>query len=445
MHPPRHLIVLLLILPIAFSTGCDGGGGNDRGAGSQISDGGSSDDGGTGGDDGGSPSGFTLALTFKDKQDQPVQGMEVLLHEAGGTFRSERTDAEGAASFGDIGRPQATVTWGYELVDQSGSVEVHKRSLITAVDIPSGSHVLSCPGNRRMVPFMMGMLALPPEVEHITGVLPGITMVVARGDIKDFTLSFPPLDPQSMQQDGRISGLVLLGASSEPLACYNYFEVDPRATSQPRISLTAHSETSPLDYIIQGGSAQQVTLMLLRKGGILAPRRIGSLTSPGHTSGTLTIPSAFPFEFVGLSAVQDVDGDRLTVERFYLAAEVPETAFLTLPDFDVADIVNTISSDGRIAWIASGTTEIDMQEMTLSGGTATASTSWRWILPPNVSEVQLPELSPIYREWASAGFGDLQIQLTDCDTLDNYEEFYTDYGLELAGKCPERKTGAFQP
>ena len=432
MRPSRHLIVLLLILPIAFSTGCGGGGGgNDHGTGSQIDDELVPED--------------HLVLTFRNKQGQPVQGMEVLLHEPGGTFRFERTDASGKADFGDIGDTKTTVTWGYELVDQSGSVEVHKRSLITAVDIPSGSHVLSCPGNRRSVPFMMGVQALPPEVAHITGVLPGISVVVASGDIKDFTLPFPPLDPQNMQQDGRVSGLVLSEASSEPIEFYNYFEVDPRAASQPRISINAHSETSPLDYIIQGGSAQQVTLMLLRKGGILAPRRIGSLTSPGHTSGTLTIPSVFPSESVGLSAVQDADGYQLTVERFYPAAEVPGTAFLALPDFDVADIVNTISSDGRIAWIASGTTEIDMQEMTLSGGTATASTSWRWILPPDVSEVQLPELSPIYREWASAGFGDLQIQLTDCDTLDSYEEFYTDYGLELAGKCPERKTGTFQP
>lgn len=444
MHPFRHLLVLLLGLLIALSAGCgSSGGGDGRGAGTQIGDGGSSDDGGTGGDDGGgAPSGFTLALTFKDKRGLPVQGMEVLLHEPGGAFRSVTTDAEGTASFGDIGRPQATVTWGYELVDQSGNVEFHRRSLITAVDIPSGSHVLSCPGNRSAILLNTQLLNIPSDVERVAIVFPGIA-VRSPALLTNFSFS---LDPQNLQPDGLISGLVLAEKASGDISSYNFIlDGTPTGSTLPDIYLT-ESRTTSLSYAIQGGSARQVTLTLLRKGATLAPQQVGTAQSPAPASGTLTIPSAFPFEFVGLSAVQDVDGGQLRVDRFYRAEDVPEAAILTLPDFDVADIVNTISSDGRITWTIGGDTEIDMQEVILSRRTATTSTSWRWILPPEATEVHLPALSATYGAWAETGFNSLQIQLTDCDTLQSYEEYYSDSdcGMELA-KCSERKTGSFQP
>jgi hypothetical protein len=394
---------------------------------------------------GGSTGGTTLKLTVRDNltSGQPVAGVYVILHGAGGSVeRTIQTGANGIADFGDIGRTRATLTVAHERVN-AGFTD---REISTFVEALAGDVVYYLNTGGDFDPFSCQtsdtIIQVPTTGYPATADFAQLQPVFSFNFVND-TFTDVPVCPGAIQTDQKLS-LLATAVEFDPvnftqnLVKYGFL-LDQTVTNGASYTVAFDRDPVLVGWSVTGGTANAVQVNATRKGVDFELAQF--FQEPGQgggavSSGTLFVPTAFPADAFQVEAerfdFQNPDATAVGSSKKY--STLPTTVTVPMPDYSFTTFARDAGT-GTFTWTLTGASPKDVLILSYSQFGQNIGTSWEAIMAPSATSWTPVTLPAPVASWVDPAQGtELSVAVADFDIAAGFDAIWT---YVIQGNDPE--------
>lgn len=387
--------------------------------------------------------GTSLKFIIKDTRTNraPVSDIYVILHGADNKTVEQfiKTDTDGIADFGDIGRERSTVTIAYEQNFSTEWGNWKSRYVKTFADMLSGETVyyIYQPSDSDELPYCETPQAvISAALAWENGISPEVAWlsVLPFNGYSEDNVNFNGMNVCSddIQNDGRISFLATASGFDDDygqgLLKYGFL-LDQEITEEQIYTIPMDKDPSELIWRTCPPTAVQgVSLSGIRKG-IRYSWTQGWSEVP-ETVGTLDFPGEFPLDTYQVAAAslgKNTDDTSLSAIKKY------ETVFRSLtipmPDFNFGEL-QFDKQNMIVSWSFSGTMEPDWMAVSFSayGEQREVPIFWTGMTDGKAGAWSVPDLPDAIRAWFDADtLTDPVLEATDMDIYDGTDMYWHAY------------------
>ncbi|MDY0163188.1 carboxypeptidase-like regulatory domain-containing protein [Desulfobotulus sp.] len=361
---------------------------------------------------------FKVTIKETPTSDQAVQGVWVVLHGTDGrsVAQSLRTNTNGVADFGNVGRSQVNITIAHEKQRQDYGAVTLEREMNTFVSIPAGDwvyyletedvepHTFYCQEGGQTVVVPVDYGTEEPALGETLRFIPYM-------DITGWTPQRPSshnirICPGTLQADGKFSLLAQLGQYQSETGNFAWNRYGFILDQDPAGAITLLMVTrNPVNMGWQSNLAlNQILFSGWRKGTHF---QLGGSHHPtAMTSGSFAYPQDIDMQGYALSGATYGQSNGFnhsrSIRKRYTSA--PTEVTLAFPDRQVSNPAYNEATQ-TISWTLSGTAPMDVLNAEINAWMPPTDTSapidfsWSAIMPPNGSSWQFPNLPQELMAW----------------------------------------------
>ncbi|WP_207678574.1 hypothetical protein [Desulfonema magnum] len=400
---------------------------------------------------GGTVQGTSLKFTMKDdsESNQPVPDVYVILHgtDNKGAERFIKTDADGIADFGNIGRERATVSIAYEQTFSSEWGDWTSRYIKTFVNVPVGNviyYVYPSSGDEYYCETPDAVISATlawGDGGHPADVA-WVSLLPFNAFSQDNVLfSNINVCPGNIQDDGKISflatGTRFDDDYGQRLVKYGFL-LDQNLSENISYTIPMNMEPFEISWNTQPPvPVRDIIISGVRKGIRYVWGQEGAEVP--RTSGILGFPNEFPVDTyqVSASTKKYAPGETsLSTEKKY--DSIPQSLNIPMPNFSFENL----SYDTRtmtFSWSFSGTMEKDWMTIILHGvGDDGAPLSWTANMNENATNWTIADLPDDIKSWLNPNtVGESSVETTDMDIYSGFDMYWHTY---IEGNDPDAES-----